>query len=242
MTITDLRGNKLYSSRTEFVHNFFKDKKGVVLDVGNLGEGPINVDVRTMIEANGGEYWGLDVNKNLADKLGFSRQLIGDLHNLSEVESNKFDFIYAGEIIEHTWRPGVMITECWRILKPGGILVLDTPNAYDFVQVLRAWLHKKDTLGLDDRRLTYHEAKDNFASLRQGGEVSTQPQHKIFFSPAMMRQLLHMHGFEIEQLSFIGKSTSLWRSLFTRLVPQAAQKLGVVARKSTLEEIFKINE
>jgi hypothetical protein len=41
MTITDLRAIKLYASRTDFVRSFFSDKKGKVLDVGNLGEGPI---------------------------------------------------------------------------------------------------------------------------------------------------------------------------------------------------------
>lgn len=239
MTITDLRAIKLYASRTDFVRSFFSDKKGKVLDVGNLGEGPINVDIRSMIEPAGGEYWGLDVNKNLAVKLGFTKQLTGDLHDAPEVQSESFDYIYGGEIIEHTWRPGKMIDECWRILKPGGYLILDTPNAYDLTQVLRAWLKKVDTLGLDDRKLTYNEAKDNFQHMRETqGEVSTQPQHKIFFSPAMMRQLLWMHGFEIERFAYIGKAPNPLVRFLTRFIPQGAQKLGVIARKSTLDNIF----
>lgn len=239
MTINDLRHLKLYNLRSQFVNDFFQNKKGIVLDVGNLGQGAINVDVRTMVEANGGEYWGLDVNKNLADTLAFSHQLIGDLHHLPEIESNRFDYIYAGEIIEHTWRPDQMMAECWRILKPGGILILNTPNAYSFVQVLRAWIRKKDTLGYDHQRLTYHEAKDNFMNLREEkGELLTQPTHKIFFSPAMMRQLLNMQGFAIEEFVFIAKPRTWLQKIFNHLIPQASQYLGVLAQKKTLEEVF----
>ena len=240
MTFTDLHHLRLFQYRYQFVQDYFKNKKGIVLDVGNLGQGKVNVDVRAMIEAQGGEYWGLDINANLARELGFTQQIIGDLHSLPDIESERFDYIYAGEIIEHTWRPDLMIAECWRLLKPQGVLILNTPNAYALNQVLRAWLRKKDTLGYDDRRLTYHEARDNFRDVRENkGELLTQPTHKVFYSPAMMRQLLNMHGFASEEFVYIAKPRSYLGSLINRYMPSSSEYLGVVARKTSLEEVFK---
>jgi SAM-dependent methyltransferase len=39
-----------------------------------------------------------------------------------------FDAVYCGEIIEHLFDPGHLLQEVRRVLKPGGISVLTTPN------------------------------------------------------------------------------------------------------------------
>jgi SAM-dependent methyltransferase len=36
--------------------------------------------------------------------------------------------ILAGEIIEHVYDPALLLAECARVLRPGGVLVLTTPN------------------------------------------------------------------------------------------------------------------
>lgn len=40
----------------------------------------------------------------------------------------QFDFIFAGEVIEHTTDDDFFLSECYRVLKPKGILVVTTPN------------------------------------------------------------------------------------------------------------------
>ncbi|HQO09420.1 MAG TPA: class I SAM-dependent methyltransferase [Clostridiales bacterium] len=42
-------------------------------------------------------------------------------------EDNSFDIIFALNLIEHIPHPKEFITQCRRILKPGGLLVLETP-------------------------------------------------------------------------------------------------------------------
>ncbi len=42
-------------------------------------------------------------------------------------EDNSFDMIFALNLIEHIPHPKEFITQCARILKPGGLLVLETP-------------------------------------------------------------------------------------------------------------------
>ncbi|PPK65580.1 class I SAM-dependent methyltransferase [Actinokineospora auranticolor] len=36
--------------------------------------------------------------------------------------------IFAGEIIEHVYDPALLLGECHRVLRPGGVLVVTTPN------------------------------------------------------------------------------------------------------------------
>ena len=51
----------------------------------------------------------------------------GEIHDLS-IRSNSFDIITLNHVIEHIDNPSVLLSECYRILKPGGKLVLLTPN------------------------------------------------------------------------------------------------------------------
>lgn len=234
---------RVFDSRTDFLGQFFKGKRMRVLDVGNLGEGEELIPVKKLVESSGGEHVGLDVNENLAKKLHIQNQLIGDLHDLKDVVKDEtFDCVYAGQIIEHTWKPGQMVSECNRILKKGGYLVLDTPNVFDVIRFLRLLILKKDTLGFDIAALTYNEAKDNFKHYREEQKkILSQPQHKIFFGPAMLRQLLNMHGFSVEYFAYIRKPRNVLHRLFLVLFPQLSEQMGVVARKSTLEDIFDVD-
>ncbi len=240
----DLKNALFFTSRNAFVGHAFKGKKLRTLDVGNLGDGVLNVDIKKIVEENGGEHFSLDVNKNLAEHLGYKNQLVGDLHNLKGVVGdNEFDCVYAGQIIEHTWSPGRMVSEANRVLRDGGLLILDTPNIFTFQNVLRFYLKNRDTVGLDDAELVYNEVKDNFENLRnKKKELLSQPQHKILFSPAMMRQLLNMHGFEVVHYAFIGKPENWFYKLFLRFFHQGSQKLGIIARKCSAEDIFQSHE
>jgi SAM-dependent methyltransferase len=42
-----------------------------------------------------------------------------------------FDRIVATEILEHLATPALFLSECWRVLRPGGVLHVTTPNVVD---------------------------------------------------------------------------------------------------------------
>lgn len=54
--------------------------------------------------------------------------------------NNTFDIVVSSEVIEHTPAPLEAITELHRVLKPGGILILTTPNKLWFFSI---WIANK---------------------------------------------------------------------------------------------------
>ena len=50
-------------------------------------------------------------------------------------DDSSFDLVYSGEVIEHIYNPDHMLEECRRVLKPGGFLIVSTPN-------LQAWYNR----------------------------------------------------------------------------------------------------
>jgi len=66
---------------------------------------------------------GLDIDKNANPDI---------LHDLNiypyPIKDNEFDKIYAKHVIEHVDNPVFFIQECYRILKDGGIIFVETPH------------------------------------------------------------------------------------------------------------------
>ncbi len=227
---------KKYPGRHAFITSVLRDNMNI-LDVGNLGDGEsTNLLLKQEVEKRGGTYTGLDSNAALTRSLNLPNQVVGNLH-AAPFEKDTFDLVYAGEIIEHTWTPATMIEECHRILKPNGILVLDTPNPLSLTNILRFLLKKQSDMG-DNRTLTYEEAKGDLQDLATKGETLLQPQHKIFFTPAMMKQLLETHGFVMESMGTTQKAGSPLLRLLLGVFPHGGAHLCVVARKATIDEAF----
>ena len=44
-------------------------------------------------------------------------------------KDEKFDFLYAGQVIEHLHHPQEFLQEAYRVLQPNGFLLIDTPNS-----------------------------------------------------------------------------------------------------------------
>ncbi len=59
-----------------------------------------------------------------------------DLRSGLPFANHSFDVILASEVIEHLADANAFLTECWRVLAPGGCLLLTTPNLWD---IRRPW-------------------------------------------------------------------------------------------------------
>jgi SAM-dependent methyltransferase len=63
------------------------------------------------------------------------RWLVGDAHPLP-FRDRAFDALFAGELIEHLKDPALGVAEFQRVLKPGGCLILTTPNRLRLANVI----------------------------------------------------------------------------------------------------------
>jgi len=103
----------------------------VVLDIG-CGEKPYR-DLFSECD-----YIGLNHSAENADP-----DLVGDALNLP-IKSDTVHIVFTTQVIEHVPEPQKMIDECFRVLKPGGSLVLTGPfywpiheEPYDFYRYTR---------------------------------------------------------------------------------------------------------
>jgi ubiquinone/menaquinone biosynthesis C-methylase UbiE len=87
--------------------------------------------------------------------------------NAVPFRSGSFDGLFAGEIIEHVPDPRTTLLEWNRVLKPGGIMVLTTPN----MARLSNW--------------------------RSGTKTPISPDHLSEMSYREVSELLEQEGFEI---------------------------------------------
>ena len=70
----------------------------------------------------------------------------GDLGHLP-FPAESFDMVISRSVVEHLEDPPLVFREFFRVLRPGGKVVVVTPNKYDYVSIVAAmtpyWLHRR---------------------------------------------------------------------------------------------------
>jgi ubiquinone biosynthesis O-methyltransferase len=128
------RKNAEYDSRFQAVLKMADGKK--VLDVG------CHVGLLSRILAERGrEVVGVDILESALkiaqtfNQVNGVRYQRGDLFDL-KYNDGEFDCILFLETIEHVHDPSRFLKEFKRILKPGGSLIISTPNAVSYLNIL----------------------------------------------------------------------------------------------------------
>ena len=122
------RGEPNYMDRERWEALAKPFKGGRLLDAGCL-DSMIPFMVKSKYPES--EVWGLDQAEDVMEALAQEYPEIhythGDVYETG-FEDDYFDYVVAGELIEHLERPADFFKEAFRILKPGGILALTTPR------------------------------------------------------------------------------------------------------------------
>lgn len=102
------------------------NRRGRILDVG-AGAGELLSNLRKL----GWDVECVDPDTRAAESAKRNRGISIRTGTLMEQEypSDNFDAITMSHVIEHVHDPVGLLAECRRILKPGGMLVVATPNA-----------------------------------------------------------------------------------------------------------------
>jgi 2-polyprenyl-3-methyl-5-hydroxy-6-metoxy-1,4-benzoquinol methylase len=123
---------------------------------------------------------GIDMAEPSGD-VRYDRFLVGNIFDLERLDDGrKYDCIVCGEFIEHVERPYDLLRVLRSQLKPGGRLVLSTPNLVSPPVVLFEWLRSHSRFYTTD--------------------------HTFYFSPRWVERMLSTTGFQVREL----KSVGLW--------------------------------
>lgn len=153
--------------------------RGRLLDVGcGLG---LFVEVAQLA---GWEAWGVDLNRHAVK---WARQHVtGNVRwgkaAAVDAADGSFDCITMFDVIEHLNDPRQELGEIWRLLRPGGLLVIVTPDAGSLVS----------------RALGSHWL-----------EMKRAPEHLHFFTVKGLAQMLALGGFTAFEWHSIGKISTV---------------------------------
>lgn len=203
------RGNIQLRLRQVLAHVESLHAPGRLLDIG-CGPG-LFVEVG---DANGWDSWGVDLNEHAVEwaQANVSSQVRVGTVSVLDADDGSFDCVTMFDVIEHLADPRADLLEVWRAMKPGGILVVVTPDAG--APMSRA---------LGSRWL----------------EMKRAPEHLQFFTVPGIGELLDLAGFTPIEWHSIGKITTLRNILadmrfyadgFFRGLERAFDKVGLADR------------
>jgi len=127
---------------------------------------------------NGFEAWGADVDPECGARLLLNQRfLTADFNRALPFPDSSFDAVFSVEGIEHLEDRYAFLREAGRVLRPGGALVLTTPNIVSLrsrVRFLGSGFFHKDPRPLNEsgRHPLHHIGLSTFSDLRYGLHTS----------------------------------------------------------------------
>lgn len=175
---------------------------GRVLDVGCVQHDPATRHDPNWLHQHlyrvADDVVGVDIDEDGIEDLqdaGY-RATVADAESLAL--EGEFEYVVAGEIIEHVSNPGLFLDAVRERLTDDGQLILSTPNPW-------CWARLKHLVRSD--------------------VVPCNPEHTHYQDEQTLRQLLARHGFEAK-ISFVGPASPGVTRLLSRLPLRAFQRLG----------------
>lgn len=217
--MTHMNHSRLFRNKAELIRATVH-KTDVVLDIGFLGQG-IQSDSdhwpHAIMSTIAGEVFGLD--------LEIDRKAFPDTTRYHEESAEnflfpgqKFDVLFAGDVIEHLTNPGLFLSTCRRHMAPESRLVITTPNCFNLFN------------------LTEKLSKD---------EPTVNSDHTTYFNHKTLRTLLRKCGFEIQEISYVYSleysHAESWKkkilnglyAILARFTPKYLETLVVIATPAT---------
>jgi len=158
--------------------------RGLFLDVGcSSGQ------VMYWAQKRGLNPSGVEINKRTADIAsanGFP--VFNGFLEQAPFEKKSFDIVFLGDVIEHVNNPREFISEVVTFLKPGGVIVISTPNVDCVWSEVTLWLNKMFGIPWTSATPPYHLFQfsfDNLSLLIK--EFGATPKKTFFLPPPSLR-------------------------------------------------------
>ena len=175
--------------------NEFCPKRGRLLEIGSYLGLLLERCQKTGWEVTGLEPFSVAANY-ARKKYGFN--IVEAVLPEAKFPESSFDAVLMLHVVEHMPDPALNVREIHRILKPGGMLVVETPR---FDSLMFKLLGKRER------------------------SINNCHGHIYFFSVPTLRGLLEKNGFDITRVDLVGRTLTLERLLYNVGVMSRSQKV-----------------
>ena len=164
--------------------NQFVPKRGRLLEIGSFCGIFLN-----RIRADGWAVLGLEPDRAVANyaRAKFGLEVLDGVLPNRALADRGFDAVMMLHVIEHLPDPSANLREIHRILKPGGVLIVETPRFDSLMFKL---------LGRRER------------------SICNCNGHIYFFTVPTLRRMLEQNGFEMFRVDLVGRTLTLDRFLY----------------------------
>ena len=186
----------------QLLNQYLPQAQGLkVLDVP-CGAGLFAAKLQTL----GMDVTGMDIAHVEPFRFDVSRRVLANANEGLPFEATRFDALVAIEGIEHLENPSLFLRECARVLKPGGLMFLTTPNPDSF--------RSRRYVMFRGHHRYFHAVND---LVKDSGHLL--PIDMIFFRGACARAGLEVVETTVNQIKGRNVFTELLRGLLTRKLP-----------------------
>ncbi len=190
-----------------------------ILDIG-CGDGTFAAELKCLLGASAA--FGVEISQAAVDAAN-TRQVAAHVVDIDQstlpFDDGYFELIYCGQVIEHLYDRDHLLDEIKRLLAPGGVAILDTPNLASLVNRFALLLGYQPFL--TDVSLRYHVGKLRPMDSGGGGHIRV-------FTKRALEDLLMRHRFSVLEISgcaasepAYGSYPLLWR-FFDGIICRAA--------------------
>ena len=210
-----------------------------VLECG-AGTGGLRARLAARIGDRDLAYTGLDWNPAVVERASANGVDLrrADLNHSIPATDGAFDCVCALSVLEHLLNPCRFLLEAHRVLRPGGRLVLLTPNISTYFTALLVLFGRMPSSGPhpDSSALLRSEELLRVTSVQQTAVEQDFPEHRhlVVFSFLVLRRYLHMIGFvEVQGRGFgLYPFPNTVQPLLQRLDPYHCHQMVFTATRS----------
>jgi len=181
----------IFKNKQELIEALHIGNEDYVLDIGFVGQAvreDSDIWPHALLKSKTDHLYGVDLEFDQSQfPLPNYLQASAEYFSFSQ----KFDLIFAGDLIEHLSNPGLFLMTCKKHLKKGGRIVLTTPNAFNMFSLVEKITHDEPNVNTD---------------------------HTCYFNKRVLAVLMQKNGIHQFEFSYLYTLGGLWKGGFQRKV------------------------